>query len=133
ATADGHVMFITHRGVLNAVSPIERRTLWSLKIEDEPERSFARETAPATMRTGNGLPGAAGLVTRSRQSEPTPVANASYAALRSRRGITVVDSRTGEILWSRSDVPRQADVVGTERYLYVISRSRETRSLVLRA
>src|SRR5690606_2310175 len=33
----------------------------------------------------------------------------------------------------RSDVPRQADVVGTERYLYVISRSRETRSLVLRA
>jgi outer membrane protein assembly factor BamB len=120
AVAEGHVLFMLYRGMLQAVSPLENRVLWSLPV---PAESFARtfsERPVNPMRSANSLVATAGSVYRSRMNGSLAAVTPSYVALERRREITVVDAATGELRWTRSGWPQNAVVVGTDSLLYVL-------------
>ncbi|MDQ3330544.1 MAG: PQQ-like beta-propeller repeat protein [Planctomycetota bacterium] len=121
-SADGHVLFVVYRGVLQAISPVEGRVLWSMPMPEDATVRFSQETSVAAMRPAGGLASTAGLVARMRSQGSLAAANASYVAIQGRRDLSVLDPVTGEQRWSRTDLPRGATVVGTESLLYVLPR-----------
>lgn len=132
AVAEGHLLFLLYRGMLQAVSPLENRVLWSIPV---PVESYSRNIAERPvnpMRSANSLVSTAGSVFRSRINGAIAAANASYVAVEGRREISVYDATTGGLRWSRSGWPQNVTVVGTDSLLYVIpSDGRPAR--VLRA
>ncbi|HEX6987336.1 MAG TPA: PQQ-binding-like beta-propeller repeat protein, partial [Planctomycetaceae bacterium] len=130
--ADGHLLFVLHQGVVQAVSPVEGRVLWSAPGPDDPTGMFPGETSPTAMRPAAALAGTAGLLARSRRNGSMPAASASYVALHGRGGLSVLDAATGELRWTRDDLPRGATIVGTESVLYVVPRE-GSRRMALRA
>ncbi len=121
AIAEGHLLFMLYRGMLQAVSPLENRLLWSLAVPSETSSRYVSERAANPMRSANSLVSTAGSVFRARLSGSIAAANATYVAIEGRRELTVVDATTGEWLWSRSGWPQDKTVVGTDSLLYVIS------------
>ena len=119
---DGHVLFLLHRGVVQALSPVEGRILWSAPLDEETARGIASESPPVPMQTGSSMLGKEGLVMLSRSRMSMPAANASYVAVRGRRMLSIHDAATGDLLWTRSDVPKSVDVIGTDRFIYLLPR-----------
>lgn len=128
ALADGHLLYFLHGGVVQAISPAEGRVLWSVAVPDRTGGGFAGEVSPDAMRPAGGLSGKKGLINRSRSRDALPAANASYVAVVGRGKIFVHDAMTGEVRWSRNDLPHEAIVVGTDNILYVLPGDRTRRT-----
>ncbi|MGC1272767.1 MAG: PQQ-binding-like beta-propeller repeat protein [Planctomycetaceae bacterium] len=120
ALADGHLLFFLHGGVVQAISPAEGRVLWSAPTPDRIGGGFAGEESPEAMRPAGGLAGKNGLIAKARSRDALPAACASYVAVVGRDEIFVRDSMTGDVRWSRNDLPHEAIVIGTENILYVL-------------
>lgn len=124
AIADGHLLFLFYRNVAQLISPVEGRVVWATLAGDDPAGAFNPQAAPQPMRPAGSVAASGGLIARARLRNPMPAANAGYVALRGRRELTVLDSDTGSLRWTRSDVPPDAAIVGTESLLYVVPRDR---------
>jgi outer membrane protein assembly factor BamB len=125
ATADGHMLFVVYRGMLQAISAVEGRLLWSFPISDDgPNRypSYVQSSDVAPMRPAGGLVASSGLVSRARLSGPLVAANASYAAVQERRDLWVLDPVTGQQRWTRTDLSPNSTLVGTRNLIYVLPR-----------
>lgn len=123
AAADGHLLFLLYRNVVQLISAVEGRVIWSAPAGEDALGSGS-EPAPEPMHPAGSAAASSGLIARARSRGAMPAANANYVALRSRRELTVLDAPTGSVRWTRKDVPRGATVVGTESLLYILPAER---------
>ena len=121
----GHQMYFINRGILHAISPLEKRVLWTKSVEHQidaashfrhdgrviatPMAAPSRDDAPQSLLLHRHL--AAGNLT---------AVQAGYLCLYGRRSLTVLDPRTGQEQWSREGLPINAQVFGNRDYLFVM-------------
>lgn len=142
ARVRGHGVVLFGGGTVTALSPMERRMIWSrpqvgrpVKDEDQsisdndPFGGGHRYTEPLS-RLVNRAGGHGNMVTPwqifSQQSAPQVIANQRYVSYLIRRQLVVLDAATGEIAWERQDLPAAALMRGGPRVIYVFDLMAES-------
>lgn len=113
------------RGMLHAVSPADRKVLWSRPVAEQQSGLFARfiyDDGDAPMLQGPG--GFAGRNSLSADAQsPTgmlAVATSRYVACHGRSEFVMLDPLTGDVLWRRRSVSPQTGLFGNSRVLIVV-------------
>ena len=118
--AAGHVLFLALNGVVQAVSLIDGRVLWSWNCDDALELSRG-DLDPEPMQTAPQFLNENGLMRRSQQETPILVANANYVLVQGTHRLTALDAISGEVRWACDRPSAESGVVGTDHYLCVMS------------
>lgn len=121
----GHQLFFVNRGVIHAVSPIEKRILWTRSLEEDDDGSFqGRHSSRPVL---NPMVGPAGddssqslLLQRAYTSSQLAIVESGYLCVYGRRSLSILDPRTGDGLWRHDSLPTNAQVVGTRDAVFVI-------------
>lgn len=123
----GHQVVLLHQDVLHGISPVERKLAWTQSMETrsgvssyDHYRATRRRPSPLARgrefadfhRLGRWRPSASGLVTTTPQ----------HIAYAGRRHVTVLDTVSGRVRWSRTGTPLGARVFGSEEILVVAPR-----------
>lgn len=131
ANLTGHQVVLFQGGSVTAVSPTERRILWSHTMEshsvdDELETATADFRTPTALRSLVGIPGLMGGDSGIGDNWGTftsegasRLANQHYACYLSRRQLVVLDARTGRVIWQREGTPLGARLIGGPRVIYL--------------
>lgn len=130
--AVGHTIFLAHRGILQAISLWEGKTLWSAPLPEGAMSHGGSGQTPDPLRPAASFLGVAKLSVKSRETVPLVFAGARYVAVRGRRSLSAYDAISGELLWAREGVPSEVDIIGTDRRLYLLPRG-DGRQIVLRS
>jgi outer membrane protein assembly factor BamB/tetratricopeptide (TPR) repeat protein len=132
ARASGHVLTLLHRGVLHCLSPVESRVLWTRALDNRlgVAGSYGRNTSPlqpmqSSMNLGNRQ--IASQVSGN-AAGPLAIVNDEIVCHQGRRGITVLDARTGEERWTHTGTRHGGLVFGGRNVLYV--RSNDGRNSI---
>ncbi|MGQ0637484.1 MAG: outer membrane protein assembly factor BamB family protein [Planctomycetaceae bacterium] len=129
ALAAGHQLTILHRGVIHVISPVERRVLWTRALEGRipAQLAVARNTSPLQpMQSPAFLADRLAQFQATAGASPLAVANMRYVCQQDRRRLTVVDARTGEILWTYSGLRPGTQVLGGPNFIYLRSLTSQT-------
>ena len=121
----GHELFFVNRGVLHAVSPTEKRILWSKTVGDQSDgvgsgRHSTRPTVSAMMSPNPNDGSQSLLLQQAHQTGSLAVVQPNYLCLYGRRSLSVLDPRTGAPLWELDGLSMNAVVVGNRDLLFVI-------------
>ncbi len=112
----GHLFVVNVGDKLFAFDPIERKKLWehSLYVSNVPNQN--KTFAPD--RDGRWR-----VIYADEYSHPLgrvgPV-EPSYVCFVTREGLTALDPLQGTILWTKSDVPKNADVFGDDKHIFLV-------------
>ncbi|HTI50752.1 MAG TPA: PQQ-binding-like beta-propeller repeat protein, partial [Planctomycetaceae bacterium] len=132
ARSSGHLLTVLHRGVMHSLSPVERKVLWTCPLDNRlgVSGSYGRNTSPlqpmqssinlANRQIYNQASGSA--------SGPLAVVNDEVVCHQGRRGITVLDARTGQVRWTHTGARPGGLVFGGRNVLYL--RSSDGRNSV---
>jgi len=128
----GHQLFFVNRGVLHAVSPIEKQVLWTKSLDDFMEgdsqaRHSVRPTITAMMAPIQDESQSL-LLQRAYTLGHLAVVQANYLCVYGRRSLTVLDPRTGNELWKLDGLPTNAQVVGTRDALFAVVQGKNEAS-----
>jgi outer membrane protein assembly factor BamB len=118
----GTTMIVFSRGVFNCLSIPDRRVLWT-QLAGAPDSGSSRiKRNYRAMSTGssflNEVPGRSSM-----GAGPVPVVNSNYVCYRARRRITILDTQTGEVLWTRRAIPAGTRIFGTLSRLIILPAS----------
>ncbi|MFN0197640.1 MAG: PQQ-binding-like beta-propeller repeat protein [Planctomycetaceae bacterium] len=135
AIADDHQLMINHRDVIHRLSLLERKVLWSWPLDERPvlpayyhqQQMGVQPLIPALQWVNKN-----DLNRQNGPGDPLTVANENYVCIAHRRGVTVLDSRTGRVRWKRTDLPAQSRVFGNADYL-VVNTPQSSQAMILRA
>ena len=121
----GHQMYFVNRGVLHAVSPIEKRILWSKSLENHIDgngqaRHDSRPMVSAMVSPAREEMSQSLLLQRTASMGHLAVVQPNYLCLYGRRSLSVLDPRTGDELWKLDGLPNNAQVVGTSDAVFAI-------------
>ena len=119
---NGYQLAVLHQGVLQMISPVEKKVLWSLTSESRNTPQFY----PGSMN--NNLPTVQKKLTlndRNTRRRPFGVtalsaANLEYVCRQERRSMTVHDALTGDVLWTAENVRPGTRCYGNEDRLYMM-------------
>ena len=118
----GTTMIVFSRGVFNCLSIPDRRVLWTQLAEAPDSGSSMLKHNYRAMSPGssflNEVPGRSTM-----GADPIPVVNSNYICYRARRKITILDTQTGEVLWTRRAIPAGTRIFGSLSRLIVLSSS----------
>lgn len=116
----GHQLILAHRGVIQALCPVTRRVLWSFPVEGNPRAVSvsSRRQVPPLLKGARGFQQLK-LANRRASRGPLCVANARYVCVQGRRKLTVLETRTGRVIWQRDHLPQGTFVCGTEEVVYL--------------
>ena len=125
----GHQIFFVNRGVLHAISPLEKRVLWTKTLDNSGEGSIQLRNDSRqliTPMTGPGRDDSAPslLLQRSMSMGNLNVIQPDYLCLYGRRTLSILDPRTGEQRWQRDALPVNAQVVGNRDAVFVTNSDR---------
>lgn len=123
AQSHGHQLTLLHRGVLHALSPVDKKILWTHPLETRAGQStyYGRNQNPLqpmqqalslTNRRTYAYNMGAGLGLLS-------LSNNEIVCYQGRRNITVLDSLTGEVRWTCTGVRPGALLLGGDDILYL--------------
>lgn len=120
----GHQLFFVTRGVLHALSPIERRVLWTKSLGDQYDgnshpRPDSRLALAAMVSADQTDFYSSLLLQQSSSAGQLAVARPNYLCLHGRRSITILDPRTGSELWKVDGLPINAQVIGARDVVFV--------------
>lgn len=121
----GHQLFFVNRGVLHAISPIEKRILWHKSLEDQGDsvaqgrHSNRPPLAPMVGPTLDEMSQSL-LLQQAYATGHLAVVQPNYICVYGRRSISVLDPRTGDELWKLEGLPMNAHVVGNRDALFAI-------------
>lgn len=136
AKAVGHRLIVQHRDIVHCISPVEREVLWTAPIDVRGRNNEFYRTAtqrPAvSMRGGSAILSHSSILEQASHGGMTAIANNSYVCVHGRRQISVLDTETGAIRWTRTGIPQHSLVVGNSHTLFVVPPDR-TESYALRA
>ncbi|WP_397571532.1 PQQ-binding-like beta-propeller repeat protein [Schlesneria sp. T3-172] len=113
----GHQLFFISRGILHAVSPVERKILWSRSLDENADgiTSGRHSSRPLvfSMMTPASYEGIQGIMLqRAQQTGSLAIAQPTYLCVYGRRSFSVIDPQSGEILWTLDGLPTNAIVAG---------------------
>lgn len=131
----GHQVVLLHRGILECLSPVERKVLWSRAVNERPGvwqyGNQSQRTPPAPLTSGSEPTLLDHLARDSASGGMIRIANARHVCYQDRRTLVALDATTGEVRWRRDGIHPGSLVEGDEDILYVISPDRNT-ALALR-
>jgi hypothetical protein len=121
----GHQLFFVNRGVLHAVSPIEKQILWRQSLEDQGDSGAQirhSNRTPLSPMTGPMRDDMAQslLLQKAYSAGHLAVVQPNYLCVYGRRSISILDPRTGEEQWKLDGLPMNAQVVGNRDFLFAI-------------
>ena len=118
----GHQLVLVHQGILQVLSPIDKRVLWTQTLDGRNQHhvyypgNFQNPVQP--MQTSVNL--SQQDTRRRRVAMPTLVtANGEVIVTQIRRTVTVQDSLTGEVVWTLGNLPQGTQFLGDEELLYI--------------
>ena len=132
----GHQLFFVIYGVLHAISPLEKRTLWTKSLVDQGEGSL--HYSPDHPKPNRMLAGAPNDLLYNRSCGPgiMAIVQPNYLCIHGRRSLSVLDPQTGEELWRHESLPKDATVtgvIGNHEALFVRSLKAREEVSVYRA
>ncbi len=128
--SSGHLVTILQSNSIVALSPHEKRVVWSRTIETNAGnntyyyRSYANNSSQPSMVASSALTQSFGLMKEQREQR-TPVVNARYICVQGNRTLHVFDTATGALQWTLDRLPTGATVFGSESELFVITPRKE--------
>ena len=124
----GTTMIVFNRGVISCLSVPDRRVVWTQLVGASDSVTSILKRNYRHMSTGssflNEVPGRSSM-----GNDPVPVVNSKYICYRARRRLHVLDTQTGDILWSSRAVPAGTRVFGTLKKVFILPASGEIYSL----
>lgn len=118
----GTTMIVFSRGVINCLSIPDRRVVWTQLVGASDSVTSVLKRNYRQMSTGssflNEVPGRSTM-----GNDPVPVVNSRYICYRARRRLHVLDTQTGDILWTRRSVPTGTRVFGTLSRVFIVPGS----------
>jgi outer membrane protein assembly factor BamB len=136
AETSGHVLFVVHSGILHALSPVDRKILWTYALDPKATRnsyySMNRNASQPMQRNDQLSP--YNLLQQNGQRQNTTLAavNSDYVCVLGRRMLSVHDTVTGQLRWSKDRLPTQAQVYGTDSLVFVVPPD-STKTITLSA
>jgi outer membrane protein assembly factor BamB/tetratricopeptide (TPR) repeat protein len=110
----GHLIVVNTGSVVYGLDPIGRQVLWEKPL------------VTAVMGQHQIMPDQDGTLQvyypdgfMQRVGQTGPI-EASYVCLHTREGLIALDPLKGTILWTKADVPAQAQVFGDDQYVYLV-------------
>ena len=133
----GHQLFFINRGILHAISPVERKILWSRSLDENAEgitsgRHSGRPPIVPMMAPGNQDGGQSLLLQTAQLTGSFAIAQPDYLCIYGRRSISVLNPLSGEELWSLDGLPTNAIVVGHRDAIFTVIPGK-TETAVYRA
>ena len=129
----GHNLILQHRDMLHFFDLVDRKLIWSQKLEKEQANRYYSSSYRLTpAQLGNE----ATLVHRHHPSIAVrrigmiAAANADYTCYYSRRQIILIDTRTGKVRWTHENVDKETRVLGDDRMIYLVTRDRSTKKIL---
>lgn len=118
----GHALIVNHRGVIHGISPVERRIVWTQTLGARGDNSDSTRNSnrwTAAMQRADGFAGTRSAVWGEWRDGTATIINADYVCHVGRREMTVFDTATGKLRWTRSGINDRSLVDGTEDVIYV--------------
>jgi outer membrane protein assembly factor BamB len=120
----GHQLFFVNRGVLHAISPIDKRVLWTKSLDDQGDgiaQGRHSSRPPIMPMSSPGYDGGTqSLLQRSHWGGRLAVVQPNYLCVYGRRSLLILDPRNGDELWELDGLPTNAMVVGHRDALFAI-------------
>lgn len=124
AQTTGHFVVLLHRGVLHALSPVDRRVLWTHTLENRLGlqnfyvNSYQSTVQPlrTTLTLTNRISTAQGIAAT---AGSLSLSNSEYVCYQGRRTLTVLDALTGETRWRFDGVQPGTVFFGDDDVLYL--------------
>ncbi|REK25565.1 MAG: hypothetical protein DWQ45_19150 [Planctomycetota bacterium] len=119
----GLQMVALHRGVLHAVSPVDRTILWTRQLPGRGPNSFTRQVyfdQVQNMHPATSFVAQSGLARSQAGQGMLALATPNYVAHYGRAELVVVDPLTGELLWRRRGILPNTTVCGDVETIYVM-------------
>ena len=129
----GHQIYFVNRGVLHALSPIDKRVLWTKTLDDHGDgvgsgRHSIRPTV-STMLAPTANDGTQSLLLqRANSTGSLAVVQPNYLCVYGRRSLSILDPRTGDLLWELDGLSMNAVVIGNRETLFLIHPGKEEAS-----
>ena len=124
AHSSGHVLFVLYGDTLHALSPVDRKLLWTREVGRQVSGASSYRSPSASshqpMQPDSSIISRDGLRTQASRQGMLAVANSEYVCVYGRRRIEVLDALTGIIRWTRDDIPKGTIVFGNENMLFII-------------
>jgi outer membrane protein assembly factor BamB len=123
-TSVGQLLFVVHRGVLQAISVADRELLWQREF-DLKSAAGGDVRGPSNvrhqeLRTADNLLWTSGLRQTRTPAGMLAVWRPGYVAYFGRHSITLADPLTGETLWTRRDIAPRTMAYGTAEMLLLV-------------
>ena len=121
----GHQLFFVNRGILHAISPVEKQILWTKSIGDHSDgiasgRHSNRIPVRSMTSPGQNDGSQSLFLQKAQHTGSLAIVQSSYLCLYGRRSLSILDPRTGEKIWELDGLPMHAVVVGHRDALFVI-------------
>lgn len=127
---EGDRLYLWFRGVLHALAPFERRVLWTRSLGSlQPVGEEGTRSEVFATRALNALSKSVlsqRLVDDVWGRDPLQLLGAGVLAYRHRRSLEVMDSRTGETLWTLEGLTTDIEVRGDGSCLFLFSTLSKT-------
>ena len=125
----GHQMYFVSRGVLHAISPVERRILWTKTLDNGGDgnlqlRNDSRQMVSPMSTAGRDESSPSLLLQKSMTMGNLVIVRPGYLCLYGRRSLTLLNPRTGEEIWQRDGLPVNAQIIGNREAIFVVSLDR---------
>ena len=115
----GTTMIVLNRGVISCLSVPDRRVIWTQLVGASDSVTSILKRNYRQMSTGssflNEVPGRSSM-----GNDPVPVVNSRYVCYRARRKLQVLDTQSGDILWSSRAMPAGTRVFGTLERVFIM-------------
>ncbi|MBI5757537.1 MAG: PQQ-binding-like beta-propeller repeat protein, partial [Planctomycetales bacterium] len=123
AEATGHELVVLHRGVLHALSPVDKSVRWSFPLDGrsggqvnygfQVQASFP--PMQSSLRFSNTL---AQKQQTSQSGSPLSHVTGRYFCCQGRRGLTVYDTLSGQVMWTHDGIRPGTSICGDDEVLY---------------
>ncbi len=132
AETSGHLLFVVHAGILHALSPVDRKILWTRPLDPKGGQNTyynANQAAMQPMQRSDQL--SPYTMLSQQQNTMLAVANSDYVCVLGRRMLSVHDSVTGRLRWSKDRLPHQARVYGTDSLVFIVPQVLESGKIIV--
>ena len=130
----GHQLYFVNRGVLNAISPIEKRVLWARTLDDHSDgigsgRHSSRPTVTRMISAEGNEGMESPLLQRAQVTGSLAVVQPNYLCVYGRRSLSILNPRTGETMWELDGLSTNAVVIGNRDTLFLYHPGKEEVSV----
>lgn len=119
ARSSAHLLTLVHRGILHALSPVDRKVLWTRPIEGR----MAHQQIGRQMNPLQPMQQSLSLVNRADSlgaaGAPLAFTTEELIGCQGRRSMTVYDALTGEVRWTYAGVRPATQVFGGQETIFL--------------